>query len=136
MQSVVIESILWQGRQEGAIFNARAHSGDKYRFVAGVNAMPRPPVAGEVWDIEGTICRHPDFGEQVEREVSPRHLPTEHLDLILAVFSAQTGLILNEAQRKAVSLAAASPVACITGGAGVGKTAVLKAIHLSASLHL
>jgi exodeoxyribonuclease V alpha subunit len=356
MQSVVVESILWQGRQGGAIFNARALSGDKYRIVAGAKVMPRPPVAGEVWEIEGTIRRHPDFGEQVgvkravlqkpsgrliiqtiaaskafpgigerktkalwdafgerlyellsvgspepfkevlgpdlarvlidgwkaleteaavfqwldlhgvpvwlakkllaiygrevtskleenpyrllaftswreadrvgramgiaredprrlvaaaeaacyerlcmahtwtsresfvtgvgrilgcgraiaakaaeraldahaivftgdgiqglgpcsmerfiaarilamaERGMSPRHLPAEHLDRICAAFTAQTGFILNEAQRKAVSLAATNPIACITGGAGVGKTTVLKAIHMACEL--
>lgn len=62
----MIENIIWEGEHGGAVFNATALSGKKYRFVAGQNIMPRPPLSGEVWEIGGKLRNHPEYGEQVE----------------------------------------------------------------------
>lgn len=47
-------------------------------------------------------------------------------------FERAEGLLLNAEQRGAVSIAAVEPLGVITGGAGVGKTTVLKAVHQAA----
>ncbi len=50
-------------------------------------------------------------------------------DRIADEFRSREGLDLNSEQRKAVQIASTQPVCCITGGAGVGKTTVLRAVH-------
>ncbi len=101
MQSVIVKSILWQGRQGGAIFNACALSGDKYRIVAGAKAMPRPPVAGEVWEIEGIIRRHPEFGEQVEVKRAVLQKPSGRL-IIQTIAASKAFPGIGEGKAKAL----------------------------------
>lgn len=48
---------------------------------------------------------------------------------VVAGFEAQEHMLLNTAQRRAVSLAATHAFLLVTGGAGVGKTTVLKALY-------
>jgi len=58
-----------------------------------------------------------------------RHTPSEaETAALIASFEATSQLVLNQRQRAAVHLAVTAPVACITGGAGVGKTTVLAAV--------
>lgn len=52
---------------------------------------------------------------------------------IIDSFERQEGVILNAEQRSAVSMAAVESLGLITGGAGVGKTTVLKVVHLVAN---
>lgn len=66
MRDVVVERILWAGTQGGAIFSATDAGGARHRLVAAPAVMPRPPVAGEAWQIEGVLRRHPEHGPQVE----------------------------------------------------------------------
>ena len=54
--------------------------------------------------------------------------PAEVAD-VLRAYEAHEGIELNVEQRQAVKLAAAKPFMLITGGAGVGKTTVLKALY-------
>lgn len=51
------------------------------------------------------------------------------LELLIARYETAEAITLNAEQRDAVRVAATEPFALITGGAGVGKTTVLKAIY-------
>jgi len=73
---------------------------------------------------------------QVAKAVADRlaatgtELMTEvEVDRVLRDYEAKEGIELNAEQRQAVQLAAEKSFALITGGAGVGKTTVLKALH-------
>jgi exodeoxyribonuclease V alpha subunit len=65
-QSVLVDSVLWAGRYGGAIFRGVAEDGARYRFVAAAEVMPRTPVTGEVWSINGLLRRHTEHGSQVD----------------------------------------------------------------------
>jgi exodeoxyribonuclease V alpha subunit len=56
-------------------------------------------------------------------------LSTNDIDEVLLAFETAEGIELNSRQVDAVYLAATKPFALITGGAGVGKTSVLKALY-------
>ncbi len=79
MQSVIVDTILWQGRHGGAVFNAHTLNGKRYRIVAGVEVMPRLPVCGEVWDIDGALRQHAVYGEQVEARSAILRKPSGRL---------------------------------------------------------
>ena len=73
---------------------------------------------------------------QVAKAVADRlaatgtELMTEvEVDRVLRDYEAKEGIELNAEQRQAVQLAAEKSFALITGGAGVGKTTVLKALY-------
>jgi len=68
MQSVLVESVLWEGPYGGAIFNASTSTGSRYRIVAAAEVMPRPPVVGEVWAVNGVQKKHPQYGTQVHAD--------------------------------------------------------------------
>lgn len=52
-----------------------------------------------------------------------------NIDALIVDFEKQENIILNAEQRVAVHMAATEPLSILKGGAGVGKTTVLKAIH-------
>lgn len=56
-------------------------------------------------------------------------MPTEKVDAILHEHERAEGIELNDEQRQSVHLAANKSFVLITGGAGVGKTTVLKALY-------
>lgn len=56
-------------------------------------------------------------------------MPTVEVDGVLRAYEAKEGIALNTEQRHAVHLASEKPFMLITGGAGVGKTTVLKALY-------
>lgn len=56
-------------------------------------------------------------------------LPTDDTDELLLAYEKVDGIELNPQQWQAVHLAASKPFVLITGGAGVGKTTVLKALY-------
>lgn len=51
------------------------------------------------------------------------------VDTLIADYEASEGLELNQEQRQAIQMAASNAMMLITGGAGVGKTTVLKALY-------
>ena len=58
-----------------------------------------------------------------------RLLPEGEVERLILAGEAEDGLELNPEQRNAIRLAAAHMFVCITGGAGVGKTTVLKSLY-------
>ena len=58
-----------------------------------------------------------------------RLLDVPRVDTVIASYEAEEKLTLNNEQRAAVHAAAAGRLVLITGGAGVGKTTVLKALY-------
>jgi exodeoxyribonuclease V alpha subunit len=63
------------------------------------------------------------------RSSSKQLLPEDEIESILAEYEKAEGIDLNADQRKALLLASAQTFTLITGGAGVGKTTVLKALY-------
>jgi exodeoxyribonuclease V alpha subunit len=59
----------------------------------------------------------------------PALLPKDEVDELLLAFKKAERIPINEQQCDAVHLATAKPFVLITGGAGVGKTTVLKALY-------
>ena len=78
MKRCVVERVLWAGPRGGAIFAAEAE-GASVRIRAPSALMPRAPVPGEVWEIGGTLRRHPRHGPQVEAQVARLALPSGRL---------------------------------------------------------
>lgn len=63
------------------------------------------------------------------QDVSPALLTPEEVDGLVEDFRVLEGVELNPEQRAAVHEAAKRAFLCVTGGAGVGKTTVLKALY-------
>ena len=66
--------------------------------------------------------------DRINAATSPL-LPTDEVDELLLTFEKVEGIELNPRQWDAVRLAAAKPFILIAGGAGVGKTTLLKALY-------
>lgn len=56
-------------------------------------------------------------------------MPQEAVERVIATVEEQDGIELNPEQRQAIHMANVHRFCCITGGAGVGKTTVLKALY-------
>jgi exodeoxyribonuclease V alpha subunit len=56
-------------------------------------------------------------------------LDRAEVNRVIATVQAEDGISLNQEQQAAIHLAAEQAFACITGGAGVGKTTVLKSLY-------
>lgn len=65
MRTVVVDNVLWSGPRGGAVFSGLTDDEKRLRIVAAADVMPRPPVSGEVWDIDGPVWKHPVHGKQV-----------------------------------------------------------------------
>lgn len=91
-------------------------------FVRGVHGVQ--PLGAHVMESEVAQA----VASRVASDV-PAPLATADVNQLLGEYEQQEGLMLNLEQRAAVCLAMTSPFLIITGGAGVGKTTVLKAIY-------
>ena len=56
-------------------------------------------------------------------------LPSKDVEWHIAACEAEDGIELNPEQRQAIHIAAQHQFVCLTGGAGVGKTTVLKSLY-------
>lgn len=79
MRQVVIDNVLWSGAWGGAIFNAIAEDGSTHRVIAKPEIMPRPPIDGEVWMIDGFIRNDRKYGLQVHARTASLQLPSGRL---------------------------------------------------------
>lgn len=68
-------------------------------------------------------------GYKSEKLSFRKDLDDTELEAVFNDFNAKESITLNDAQKSAVTMAVTSPLSVLTGGAGVGKTTVLKAIH-------
>jgi exodeoxyribonuclease V alpha subunit len=69
------------------------------------------------------------FAERIRRGDRERLLSPDTVDRLITDHEATEGLVLNIEQRAAIHTACSHSFACIIGGAGVGKTTVLKALY-------
>lgn len=88
MRLVTVNSVLSVGAQGGAIFSATAEDGSAHRIVAPWNVMPRAPIPGETWSIEGVQRRHPDYGVQVEARTASLQRPSGRLIITMIAKSS------------------------------------------------
>ena len=79
MRLVTVNKVLSTGAQGGAIFSATSEDGSAHRIIAPWNVMPRPPIPGETWRVEGVQRRHPDYGIQVEAQKASLQRPSGRL---------------------------------------------------------
>ena len=56
-------------------------------------------------------------------------LPADEVERYIAICESEDGIELNPEQQQAIRIAAQHKFACLTGGAGVGKTTVLKSLY-------
>jgi exodeoxyribonuclease V alpha subunit len=80
----------------------------------------------------GAMVMERDVAHAVAKRLTapaPALLPVDDVDEVLLAYEKAEGIELNLQQWEAVHLAAAKPFVLITGGAGVGKTTVLKALY-------
>jgi exodeoxyribonuclease V alpha subunit len=69
-----------------------------------------------------------ELARGLARLVTDRVIPLPNVPAALAAFEVRAGLTLAPAQRRALEVAAAQHVTVITGGPGVGKTTIIKAL--------
>ncbi len=79
MRLVTVNSVLSVGAQGGAIFTATDENGSAHRIIAPWNVMPRAPIPGETWSVEGVQRRHPDYGVQVDVQRASLQRPSGRL---------------------------------------------------------
>lgn len=93
-------------------------------FVIGANGNVHPIGA---WIMETNVAC-----SMAERLLPANNIPLlhcHHVDSIVAEYEVAEGIVLNDEQRLAVHTASANSLSLIVGGAGVGKTTVLKALY-------
>lgn len=93
-------------------------------FIIGANGNAHPIGA---WIMEATVAQ-----AMLARLTVSNNLPLlhpAHVDAFVAAYEAGEGIILNDEQRLAIHTSAANALSLIVGGAGVGKTTVLKALY-------
>ncbi|WP_426070766.1 ATP-dependent DNA helicase [Janthinobacterium sp. DSP2-3-3] len=103
---------------------ALAHGLSNGSFVLGTDGIVHPIGA---WIMEANVSR-----TLAERLLPSNNVPLlhrQHVDSIVAEYEASEGIALNDEQRLAIHMASANALALIVGGAGVGKTTVLKALY-------
>jgi exodeoxyribonuclease V alpha subunit len=118
-----LESVL-DGPCKELARNALANGLSNGSFIIGAAGNVHPLGA---WIMEATVARAMLARLAVESN-SPLLHPT-HVDAVVAAYEAGEGITLNVEQRLAIHTSAANALSLIVGGAGVGKTTVLKALY-------
>lgn len=93
-------------------------------FIIGADGGVHPIGA---WIMEATVAR-----AMLARLTVANNLPLlhpAHVDAVVAAYEGGEGITLNDEQRLAIHTSAANALSLIVGGAGVGKTTVLKALY-------
>jgi exodeoxyribonuclease V alpha subunit len=105
-------------------YEALANGLSNGSFVTGTNGDIHPIGA---WVMEGTVARAMLVRLSLANDVPL--LQPGRVDAVVSAYEADEGITLNEEQRLAVHTSAANALSLIVGGAGVGKTTVLKALY-------
>lgn len=63
--TVIVSSLVFVAASGATIFSGRDLDGKRVRVIAGKSALPRPPVVGEVWSVDGIYREHPKYGNQL-----------------------------------------------------------------------
>lgn len=80
----------------------------------------------------GALVMERQVANAIHERLTVEHqqlLPEDRVERLILSGEAEDGLALNPEQRNAIRLAASHMFVCITGGAGVGKTTVLKSLY-------
>lgn len=80
----------------------------------------------------GALVMERQVAQAIQERLSQANaklLERHEVDRIMRAGEAEDGIELNPEQRSAIRLAAEQAFVCITGGAGVGKTTVLKSLY-------
>ena len=119
--SALAEALL-QGKTAGQFIVRDTSSGDVMLHAPGTYIMERSCAEFIIALLRAPEGQQPLFATDVDRVIADFE-QSEHEHLKLNAFA------LNEAQRAAVKTSLKSRFSIITGGAGVGKTTVLKALY-------
>ena len=79
------------------------------------------------WIMEATVARA--IVSRVTGNDSLPVLSPGHVDAVIDVYESEEGIALNDEQRLAIHTSSAHSLSLIVGGAGVGKTTVLKGLY-------
>ncbi|WP_235580431.1 ATP-dependent RecD-like DNA helicase [Rhizobacter sp. Root404] len=112
------QGVRWRD-QLSAVLSAGLSNGS---FVKGYHGLQ--PLGAMVMERQIAQTVH----ERLARKLTPL-LPPDSVDQLIAEVRAVDGIELNDEQRAAIHAAARHEFLCITGGAGVGKTTVLRALY-------
>ena len=64
--SVTVQRLSYASADGSAVFAGVTEAGERVRVVASKRALPRTPVVGEVWQVDGTLRVHQKYGEQLQ----------------------------------------------------------------------
>jgi exodeoxyribonuclease V alpha subunit len=79
------------------------------------------------WIMETAVSKA--IVEKLNNTTLPAQLEPEKYSALLLAYQNASGITLNDEQREAINAVQTNNLLIITGGAGVGKTTVLRAIH-------
>ena len=63
--SLAVSSLAYVSENGASIFSGRCTEGKQVRVVARKNVLPRTPVIGEIWTVDGDFNEHPKYGRQL-----------------------------------------------------------------------
>ena len=118
-----LESVL-DGPCREMVREALANGLSNGSFIIGANGNVHPIGA---WIMESTVARA--MVARLALANNPPLLHPTHVEAVIAAYEVDEGITLNVEQRLAIHTSAANALSLIVGGAGVGKTTVLKALY-------
>ncbi len=99
MKLVTVQKVIYAGKHGGGVFRGISEDLIEYRFIGNAMVLPRPPIDGEVWLVNGFIRKHPTHGKQVEIEWAKLEKPSGRL-IIHAIAKSRLfpGIGINRAK--------------------------------------